>query len=126
MSERAKFEVLVCEVRADGLWPVVRLADEEAGAAVPMTVRSGRKAAGLAVMPLRRALTGLLRTEAAVRLREEMAEVMREGVMREGVMREPGAEVTQFPGGGGTVGDARLSPLPAAAGDSTNEGGDGL
>lgn len=121
MSERARFEVLVCEVRADGLWPVVRLADEEVGAAAPMTVRSGRKAAGLAVMPLRRALTGLLRTDAAVRLREEMAEVMREDVMR-----EPGAEVTQFPGGGGTVGDARLSPLPAAAGDSTNEGGDGL
>jgi hypothetical protein len=75
---KARFEVLVCEVREDGLWPVVRLADDEPGESGPMVLRSGAKAVGLGVAPLRLALAGVLRSEAGMRLRAEMREILNE------------------------------------------------
>ena len=59
----ARFAVVVCEKRDNGLWPVLKLHDVRRASvmkAPPMEVHGPEKQAGLAVEPLKRCLQGLL------------------------------------------------------------------
>lgn len=58
-----RFAVLVCEVRADGLWPVLRYADARRASvmkAPPMQVDGPEKTMPIALPAIRRCLEGML------------------------------------------------------------------
>jgi hypothetical protein len=59
----ARFAVLVCEVRADGLWPVLRYVDARRASvmkAPPMHVEGPEKTMPIALPAIRRCLEGML------------------------------------------------------------------
>jgi hypothetical protein len=79
MSDKARFAVLICDLRPDGtLWPITQLHDLRMTAlmeAPAMEVVSGQKSVDICVEPMKRALKTLLAHDSRGKLKAALREV---------------------------------------------------
>ena len=81
-----RFAVLVCEVRPDGLWPVIRYADPRRASvmkAPPMAIEGPAKTTPIALPAVKRFLEGLLDSEYRVAVRAILRELAEENDISE-------------------------------------------